>query len=456
MEHPLQLVQSIIYGLFSLGILVFVHELGHFLIGRRAGIRVTTFSIGFGRGIFSFDRKGTHYKIGWIPIGGYCRFAGEGEDLGDDRKGEPDEFFERPPGARLATVSAGVLFNFIFALMIFTGLNTFGYSYTSMDNRITVVDKRIAPEADVFPALAAGLQSGDRILAVDGRPTASFARVAEEIATRPEQTLRLTIGRDGTTLEKTVTSSLRTEGAGFINIAPFVPAVIESVSNGMPAALAGLRSGDRIVSLDGEPVDSLPLLRALLQETKGRVVDVGLVRDGKAMSFRITPQLTPPETAEGQARYTLGFTAPIPELLSFDSERLALPAAFLQSFSQFGENIRRVVTGIRTLFHKDVQASKAVAGPARIIVISGTVMKESSFTGYLQFLAMISIALGFFNLLPIPAADGGHIVLIIIEKIRGKRFSFAVLRRIQMVGILLLGLIFVSVMMFDVMNLISG
>jgi regulator of sigma E protease len=440
-------VLSIVYGLITLGILVFVHELGHFLAGKATGIRVTTFSVGFGRGIFSFERGGTLYKIGWIPIGGYCRFAGEGEDLSDDKKGEPDEFYERPAWARLITVSAGVIFNFLLAIMIFFILSLTGFGYSSVDNRVVVEDKVLSPTNTLFPAAQAGIRTGDRIMAVDGVPTPDFRKLQEEIAVKPDRSLSLDLLRGTNQQTLTVRSAIRNTGMGYIGIYPFYSTVVYEVEKGTPSDAVGLRPGDQIISWDEKPVDSLFSLKARIASTKDQTVSLSWLREGKTMRGQAA-------AIKRDESWIIGFRPVEPERHDYQQEGMSPGASFVNSFALFGQNITRIVEGIGLLFRKEVDAGKALAGPLRIVHFSGQVMKESSASGYLTFLAMISIALGFFNLLPIPAADGGHVVLTIIEMIRRKRFSFAVLRRIQMVGIVILMSLFVFVMFFDIMNIV--
>ncbi|MDR2733042.1 MAG: RIP metalloprotease RseP [Spirochaetota bacterium] len=448
MESVMDTVLKVIYGLITLGILVLVHELGHYIAGKACGIRVIAFSIGFGRGIISFEHKGTLYKIGWLPIGGYCRFAGEGEDLSDDRKGAPDEMYARPAWARLITVSAGIIFNFAFAILIFFILSLTGYGYQSNDNTITVLDKSFLPEDERFPALESGLQTGDRILSVNGVETESYRRIMEEIGVRPDQDITITADRAGKTLELRAHTMIRDTGMGAIGVFPFYPAIVQEIEEESPAAAIGLIQGDRILSWNNETVDSLHRLRLLIAQSQDAVVPVVWEREGQIMRA---------ETAamhQGNL-WILGLKPPDPEIFEYALPGLPLGQAFLRSFEMFGENIARTVQGVKLLFRKEVDTSKALAGPVRIVQFSGEVMKESSAAGYLTFLAIISIALGFFNLLPIPAADGGHIVLNIIEMIRRKPFSFAVLQRIQMAGVIILMTIFVFVLTFDIMSIIA-
>jgi len=448
MEAVLDTVLNIVYGLFTLGILVFVHEFGHYCAGKATGIRVVTFSIGFGRGIFSFERGGTLYKIGWLPIGGYCRFAGEGEDLTNDRKGEPDEMYERPAWARLITVSAGVFCNFLLAIMIFFVLSLTGYGYRSNDNAVTVLDELLAPTQEHFPARDAGLQTGDRIVSVNGIQTESYRRILEEIGVRPDQELELEAERAGRRLAFRVRTVILDTGMGDIGIVPFFPAVVGAVEEGSPAADLGLLAGDTILSWNGESVDSLYSLRRLIAESRSNTVPIVWERDGVDMRARTA-------AIQRGTAWLLGFAVRDPEIQEYRMDALPLGAAFVNSFRMFGENISRTVLGITLLFRKEVDASKAVAGPIRIVGFSGQIMKESSAAGYFTFLAMISVALGFFNLLPIPAVDGGHIVLNILEMIRRKRLSFAVLQRIQMAGIIILMTLFVFVFFFDIMSIVG-
>jgi regulator of sigma E protease len=445
-------LSTVFFGLIAIGILVFVHEMGHFIAGKLTGIRVVTFSIGFGRGIIKFDRNGTHYKLGWIPFGGYCRFAGEGEDLSDDRKGEPDEFFERPAWARLITVAMGVVFNFIFALAVFFFIALAGHSYVSPDNRVSVMDAHVAPQLELYPAFEAGMVDGDRIISINGVAVANYRQIQQEILVRPEQTLELGIERVELGLTNTFSITLQTgisaAGGGFIGILPLYSAVIESVATNTPAAAAGLLPGDEIIEYNGNAVSSLIRLQSMVQQSSNAEVSLLLKRDDALLDLRIAAE------KEGDT-YRLGFASRAPEQLDYEEVPLSFFASIPAAFREFGNKFVHIVSSLRLLFHEKVDNKQAVAGPTRMIVLYGEIIKNHPLTDILQTMALLSIALGFFNILPIPAADGGHIVLTIVEMIRRKRFSFAVLRRIQLVGIVLLLTIFVSVLFFDLNNILG-
>lgn len=454
----LQMLQTAVYGLFSLGILVFVHELGHFVAGKLTGIRVVTFSIGFGRGILSMDHKGTHYKIGWVPLGGFCRFAGEGEDLRDDRTGAPDEFYERPAWARLITISAGVVANFLLAFLIFSGISLTGYSYRSFDNRITVNDKFTSPEKSMqLPALSAGLKTGDRILSVNGKPTPNFQKLQGIITMRPEEKLTLKVARGDKTNTYYLTSGLAPTGAGYINIRPYYPAIVSNVTS--PAArAAGLRPDDEVVRFNDEKVDSIYKLQALLTANETNQARVGVLRDGERLTFSLRPTRHQEKNGQGQGRvrYRIGFIAKSPPVYTYKERQHNLLAAMGKGGRMVGETIGSVFKSIGLIFNPKVDTGKAVGGPIRITGMLGEVMKEGSLAFWLRFMALISLALGLFNILPIPAADGGHVVLTLIEMIRGKRLPFAVLQRIQMVGVMILITLMMFVVVFDLMNVVRA
>ncbi len=466
----------ILYGLITLGILVFVHELGHFIAGKSVGIRVEEFSIGFGRGIFSFDRKGTHYKIGWMPIGGYCKFAGEGDTLQNERKGEPDEFYERPAWARLITVGAGVFFNFLFAIFIFFFISLLGYSYTAPDNKVTVFDKSYELSEKDY-AYQAGLRTGDRIVFIDGVAIKNFREISQNIIEKPEQVIKLGVVKaSGKKVVINVTTGLKSIGAAYIGIAPYYETKVAQILEGSPAAKIGMKKGDIIIGFNGRVVNSFYKLKVKLKKYRkdtfeilskkiGKTKKLSLFkiyslllaseknisiivqRKNRKMAFIINPFFEDYE-------YRFGFMATPYKQKSYQAKTRSIFGAVGNSFTMFGKSIGRMVSSIGLLFNKKVDKGKALAGPLRIIKLSGEVMQQSSISEWLLFLAMLSIALGFFNILPIPAADGGHIVLTIIEMIRRKQFSLAVLQRIQLVGIVMLSFLFFFVLFFDVKNML--
>ena len=449
MENVFDIVLLIIYGLFSLGVLVFVHEMGHFIAGKLTGIRVTGFSIGFGRGIFSFDHKGTNYKLGWIPIGGYCRFAGEGEDLSDDRKGEPDEMYERPAWARLITVSAGAIFNFIFAIVIFSFISYFGYSYKSPGNKIVVLNKTLNSSGKQFPALAAGLKTGDRLISINGVKTPNFKKIVENVAYNPLKNLKIKVNRNGKIKTFNVLTAIRSDGSGYINITYDYPVIINNVIKGKPADKAGLKLGDEIISINNKKIVFYRHFKILLNKNKTSRAILTIKRKGKIRKIYIKPY-------QYKKSYMLGFMLKLPPgTKKYYTSKFGIFGSIGNGFVMFGDTIKKFVKGIKSLFNKEVDKTKAIAGPIRVVLISGTVLKQSSFSQYAIFLAYISIMLGIMNLLPIPAVDGGHVVLNVVEMIRRKRMSFKILQRIQMVGLAILVSLMVMVLYLDIVNLIS-
>ena len=247
---------TILLGIVSVGILIFVHELGHFLAARAAGIRVEVFSIGWGRGLVSFMWKGTRIQLGWIPFGGYCKMAGESPK--DERAGSPDEFYSASPIRRILVALGGPVFNYLFASLLFVVIVGIGYQIKTYSNRIILAGgEEVDGAGGLTPARAAGLRDGDVIVEIDGRPIRHWDDITGNIVRNALRPITLRVRRGDELLSLQAVPELDKEtGRGLIGIHPWVEPVVGEVRAGEAAQLAGLEAGDRIVSVDGIPVEN--------------------------------------------------------------------------------------------------------------------------------------------------------------------------------------------------------
>jgi regulator of sigma E protease len=258
--------QTIVLFVILLGVLITVHELGHFLIAKALNVKVLRFSIGFGPKIVGFTRGETEYRIAWIPLGGYVKMAGE---LPHDEESPQDAkrgFLAQPPWKRALIVIGGPAFNLIFPLFIYF------FVFFGAHEQLAPVVRHVQPG---LPAAEAGIQPGDRILAVDGEPVASFERFAQAIARRADVQTRILLERDGQRLEKVLvpagafTSDVFSETRGEIGVGPVSPEPVLGVPEDSPAHTAGLRTFDRVVQVNGQPVADLNALGRLLESAEG-------------------------------------------------------------------------------------------------------------------------------------------------------------------------------------------
>lgn len=447
-------VLTVAFGAIGLGVMILVHEAGHFLAARAAGVHVEIFSIGWGRRLVGVQRGGTWYQLSWFPFGGYCKMRGD-EVLrgaaGDDwtqAMTEPGSFFAASPWRRIAIVAAGPLANAAFAVVVLTAVAWFGFTIRSPDNRIVV------PADRESPAVSAGLQTGDRIVAVNRRNVRSFQDIIQEVSPAPERELRITVERGGRTLLAAVTPARDPESqTGRIGVYAWIDPVVAAVDGGAGLAGAGdgasrLAAGDRIVAAGGTPVaHTVDLYEALRRS--GDPVELTVDRNGRQVTVRqaLTEQAGNVDLAGVRLRI------PVMRYREPDPAR-ALGAAL----QEVGRTVRVTVQGIGRLLRGRVGDS--VAGPLRLTYYMGAVATgglqvglAAGVTDFLRFLSVISVVLFLMNLLPIPALDGGHIVLYGLEVVLGRRVKPSLIYRIQTIGVSVLILVAISVTLSDILFL---
>lgn len=447
-------VLTIAFGAIGLGVMILVHEAGHFLAARAAGVHVEIFSIGWGRRLVGVQRGGTWYQLSWFPFGGYCKMRGD-EVLrgaaGDDwsqAATEPGAFFAASPWRRIAIVAAGPLANAVFAVVVLTAVAWFGFTVRSPDNRIVVPDDRDSP------AISAGLLTGDRIVAVNRRPVRSFQDIIREVSPAPERELRITVERGGRTLLAAVTPALDPESdTGRIGVYAWIDPVVGVVDDGEGDAGAGvdasrLAAGDRIVAAGGAAVaHTVDLYEALRRSADP--VELTVDRNGRQVTVR------QPLAEQAGAVELAGARLQVPVMRYREADPAQALGAALR---EVGRTVRVTVQGIGRVLRGRVGDS--VAGPLRLTYYMGAVATgglqiglAAGVTDFLRFLSVISVVLFLMNLLPIPALDGGHIVLYGLEVILGRRVKPSLVYRIQTIGVSVLILVAISVTLSDILFL---
>ena len=419
----MQIIETVLALALTLGILVTLHEYGHFWVARRCGVKVLRFSVGFGKPMFSwYDKHGTEFAVAAIPLGGYVKML-------DEREGPvPEElrdqaFTSKPPGQRIAIAAAGPLANFLFAIFAYWLLSVVG---------VTHVAPIVGQIADESVAERVGLQEGMEIHAVDGHRVSSWRDVNMRILERTGEhgSISMEVSEDGA--RGTVSGELSGWGLsddtpnplaefGITPWRPAVPPVLGQISEGGRAEAAGLQPGDRIVAVNGEAIGSWFELVDFIRNAPEQTLQVTVERNGSEQSLSVTPEARTEESGE-----SIGFVGAGVEAISWPEEVLrdvsygpiaAIPVALSETWADTRLTlvaIKKMVTGL--LSPTNLSGPITIARVAEASVSSG-------FEDFVRFLAYLSVSLGILNLLPVPVLDGGHIVYYTIEALRGKPLS---------------------------------
>jgi regulator of sigma E protease len=421
--------------LFVLGVLIFVHELGHFLAARRLGVRVLTFSLGFGPKLLRFTRGDTEYAISAIPLGGYVKMAGENPE--DTRSGSPDEFLSRTKWERFQILIAGPAMNIILAVVVMAVVLAQGAEVPAYQDAAPVVGA-VTPGS---PADRVGVRPGDRILTVAGSAIDTWEDLYIQIGTRPNRDVALTLLRDGRTEAVTVRPGAQGRfEIGEIGVMPDVSPSVRTAYPGQPAERAGVRSGDVIYAVNGERVIFARQLAEAISRNTGKPIDLTIRRNGQEQHIGVVPE-------QRGDRGMIGIE--ISEATkSFNPGPLEAIALSVERNIEFSGLIFRTLGG---LFIGETSV-RQLQGPVAIAQLSG----ESAAAGWIALftlMASISLNLGLLNLMPIPVLDGGHILIMALEGIARRDFSMAVKEKMLLAGFVLLMMLMVTVIYNDLMRI---
>jgi regulator of sigma E protease len=435
---------TIILGIVSIGILIFVHELGHFLAARMNGIQVEVFSIGWGKGIVSFNWKGTKIQIGWIPFGGYCKMAGDSPR--DSLTGSPDEFYSSPPYKRVLVALGGPVFNYVFAMVLFILIVIIGYQINTFPNKIVLAREPDKVLGEISPAKKAGMKDGDVIIAINGKAVNNWDDITEGIVRNALKPVTITVRRNGRTLRLVATPKLdRETGRGLIGIHPWVQPIVGGVTPGGPAGRAGIQTGDRILSVDGVAIKNHIDFYDAVQGKAWKDVTIVLERKGEQKTVLMMPEKEDDFVSVGM--HFRQITVHTPHYPFF--------IAVGRGVEKSAEAVQDTIRGLLFVISGKIRAKSAVAGPAKLIYISGVIAKEG-FSYFLQVMGYISIAFFIMNLIPFPALDGSHIVIALYEAVTRKKPNIEVVYKIQTFGFIILVAALLLITMNDISSFFKG
>jgi regulator of sigma E protease len=421
-----------------LGIMIFVHELGHFMAAKSFGVRVLVFSLGFGKRLLHFTKGDTDYRISALPFGGYVKMAGD--DPSGVRQGDPGEFLAKPRWQRFLIVLMGPVMNILLALFLLTCLYKFHFQKPAYEEQAAV----LGDVEEDSPAEKAGLAAGDRIVRFEGLRNPKWEDVKFKVLTSADEKISLEVERDGQVANKSLTP--RAEGPDRIGYAgwyPCAPGVIDTVEPGLPASQVGLIPGDQIVGLDGRKVLYWLRITSLLQNGKGKQVQLSVLRGGREFQVSVKPRLT---QVMGEKRWRIGISFHSDMVVRSQPWRSAITAAVQ-------DNVRNCAVTVDVLgkILSRRMSARSLSGPIGIAQISGEAYR-AGLPEFVMLVSFISLQLGVFNLLPIPVLDGGVMLLLLIEGLIRRDLSIEIKERFVQVGVVFLLVLAVFVMYNDVVK----
>ncbi|WP_035351229.1 RIP metalloprotease RseP [Edaphobacter aggregans] len=421
-----------------LGIMVLVHEFGHFAVAKLCGIRVEVFSIGFGKRLFGFRRGETDYRVSLLPLGGYVKMSG---DNPGEAPTDPGDFNAHPRWQRILVALAGPFANFILALGLMTGaymLHNEVQEYISGPARTDYIPLNTS-------ATRTGIHSGDLIVHYDTIENPTWDQVAIRSLLNINQTVPFAYLHDGQRVDtklfiesKGGADNFSLDRLGLIPKMQDVPVQVDSLEPNMPAMRAGLQPHDQIASIDGLQLHSVPALLAYLQDQAGKPASLEILRDSQTIPVQLTPQLA--EVGDGTKDYRIGFRPVQPPV---KVERLPFTKAVAASWDFNKKSSLLIVEVLKRMFTRQVSV-RSLSGP---IGIGQQIHMAASMPGWMPIIGLmanISINLAIFNLLPIPILDGGMILFLLVESVLRRDLNQQLKERVYQVA-------FVCILVFAVM-----
>lgn len=423
--------------LFVLGVLIFVHESGHFLMARWHGVRVITFSLGFGPKLLKYKPGDTEYCISAVPLGGYVKLAGETvED--QERTGAPDEFLSKSKWVRFQVYLMGPIMNLLLAVVLTTAV-----LYRSADVPLyPTLPAVIGQVAKGSPAEKAGLRTGDRVTRVNGREIPTWEDLDMSVLFKANRELSFVVVRDGQTLDLKVTPASQTKyEIGDIGVLPIMRPQVITITPNSPAARAGIQPDDVFLAVNGERWLGREALIDRIRKHPKQPVVFTMLRGGRTIDVTVVP-----DDSGGQGM--------IGANISVESRRIepGFVQAIQMSVQRNWDNTRQIGRTLAGLFTAETPV-RQLMGPVAIAQLSGTYVR----LGWMEmfvFMSMISLNLGLINLMPIPVMDGGQIAILAIEGIARRDFSLKVKERILFVGFAFIVVLMVTVIYNDVARLL--
>ncbi len=431
---------TVVSFVIVLGVLIFIHELGHFTVAKLSNIKVEKFSLGFGPKLIGFTKGETEYMLSLLPLGGYVKMIGEapGEEVLPENKGR--SFADKSPLNRAILIAAGPVMNLVLALVLFPLIYIVGIevpAYLEKPASVGFVYKD-------SPAEKAGIQKGDTILAIDGENTATWEDFITTTTMNPSKALQLSIRRGAKTIKATLNAGASaTTGAGTVGVLPQMPAVISIVNKDYPAYKAGLRPGDEILAVNGVTINHWIELESHVSKDKASK-KFTIKRGEKTFDVVITPRAS----TDGK-KFLIGVSREEERAL----KQYGVGESVVKGLSTSVEMTEKLFLVIKGLVVGQYSL-KTLGGPIMIAQVAGRAAHEG-LSDILSLVAFLSLQLGIINLFPIPVLDGGHIMFLAVESVKGKPLSDKFMGVAQQIGIALIITLMVLVTYNDIFRILS-
>lgn len=435
-------LESLWWLIVLIGVMILVHELGHYLAARWFDVRVEVFSFGFGPRLAGVRRGETDFRLSLILFGGYVKMAGE--QPGDESANDPRAFLSKPRWQRLIIAASGPSMNALLAVALLTGLFMVHYQKPPDSMRQAVIGHVFSNS----PAAAAGLREGDRITRLDDLQDPSWEDVILKEVASANRPLKVEVERGSRRFWVTVTPEMeQRSGLGYAGWAEQSEIQVANLTPGMPAEKAGLRRGDVLLSVDGQPIRSRYRLQEIIRATGGRPVQVEYARQGKVGKVLVQPVYA---NLDGTPRWMIGVEPSHRIVVT----RLSLPAAVRESLRQNLKHATLIFRFLGGILERRL-SPKSIEGPIGIARLSGEAAREG-LPSFLVLMAVVSLNLAVFNLLPIPILDGGVILLLLVEMGLGRELSLQVKEAVFKLGLVFLMAVVVFVLYNDIAKMLPG
>ncbi len=418
--------------IFVLGVLIFVHELGHYLMAKRLGIRVLTFSLGFGPKLLRYRYGDTEYCLSVVPLGGYVKMAGENPD--DLRTGRPDEFLSKTKWERFQVLIMGPTMNVLLAIVVMAAVLYHGAEVPAYEQQPPVVGTVLAGS----PAARAGIKPADLIVSVANTPVETWDKFFLTVMPRANREVTIVVERGGARKPLQVVPAAQTRfEMGDIGVVPVMNPQVRTVTPGQPAERAGLKAGDVVVAVNGQPIGRDRSLVKIINESANVPLRFSVLRAGAPRDVTVTP------ARRGDVGL-IGVELSPYELRTIEPGPIQAVEMSLRRNLEWSTLIFQTLWGLVTR----ETSPRQLMGPVAIAQLSGGAA-QVGWTALFSLMAMISLNLGILNLLPIPVLDGGHIFIMAIEGVARRDFSLRVKEKMLLAGFVVLMLLMVTVIYND-------